>query len=251
MRKGLAVAALLAAALGASPSVAFAAGTDGVQVRGGRTFRGTVVEVRPRVLVRIRLDDGAEMTVPWTEVIAVRGPDGEPLPSAVAADPGPKSETPDRPRHWYGWQTLLVDAGSVVLMPFAGVGFVTYAVGPPAVHAAHGRAGPALGSFLMRVSLPLALAGIGVALADAGARSDPDSNSIATGPIFGALTGLIIGVMGSMAIDDAAIAWEPVKSSAPAVGSGASPGVAMAPWVTVTGDAEHRQVGWMGIVGSF
>lgn len=246
MRPSIAASALLGSALLGMPSVAHASGSDVVQVK-GRTFRGTVVETRPGVLVRLRLDDGTEVTAPWSEVVTI---DGEPLPPATAAKPGPKPAVTELPRHWYGWQTLLVDAGSLALMPLAGVGIVTYAVGPSIVHAAHGRAGPALGSILLRTSMPLLLAVFGVALADATPSNRP-SNGIAVGPIFGGLTGLVMGVLAAMAIDDAVLAWEPGKVSSPATGSAAPPSVMVVPKITLTGDAEHGHAGWVGIGGSF
>jgi hypothetical protein len=245
MRPSIAATALLGCALLGMASVAHASGSDVVQVK-GRTFRGTVVATRPGVLVRIRLDDGTEVTAPWSEVVTI---DGEPLPPATAPKPGPKPAT-ELPRHWYGWQTLLVDAGSLALMPLAGAGIVTYAVGPAIVHAAHGRAGPALASILLRTSMPLLLGVFGVALADP-APSNPPSNGIAAGPIFGGLAGLVLGALGAMAIDDAVLAWEPGKVPTPATGSGASPGVMMVPKITLTGDAEHGRAGWVGIGGTF
>ncbi len=228
------------------PSVAHASGSDVIQVR-GRAFRGTVVETRPGVLVRIRLDDGAEVTAPWSEVVTI---DGEPLPPATAAKPGPKPAVTELPRHWYGWQTLLVDAGSLVLMP-VGVGIVTYAVGPSIVHAAHGRAGPAIGSILLRTSMPLLLAVFGVALGDSTTPRNQTGDGIAVEPILGGITGLVIGVLGAMAIDDAVLAWEPGKAPTPAAGTAASPSVMLVPKITLTGDAEHGHAGWVGIGGSF
>jgi hypothetical protein len=247
MRGGIAVATLFGAALLGVPSVAHASGADVVQVK-GRTFRGTAVETRPGVLVRLRLDDSTEVTVLWSEVVSI---DGEPLPPATSVKPGPKPAQPDLPRHWYGWQTLLVDAGSVVLLPLAGVGIVTYAVGPSIVHAAHGRAGPALGSILLRVSMPLVLAVVGVGIGDAATPSNQNYNGVAPAPILGGLTGLVLGVLGAMAIDDAVFAWEPVKPSPAAAGLGASPSITIVPRITLTGDAEHGHARWMGIGGSF
>ena len=247
MRRGILVASLFGAALLGVPSVAHASGPDVVQVR-GRTFRGTVVETRPGVLVRIRFNDGDEVTVLWSEVVTI---DGASPPPAIPIKPGPKLAQPDLPRHWYGWQTLLVDAGSLVLMPLAGVGIVTYAVGPSIVHAAHGRAGAALGSILLRVSMPLVLAVVGVGIGGAATPSNQNYNGVAPAPILGGLTGLVLGVLGAMAIDGAVFAWEPVKPSPAAAGSRASSSVIVAPKISLTGDAEHGHAGWMGIGGTF
>lgn len=64
---------------------------------------------------------------------------------------------------WYGWQTLAFDAASVGSMAggiyeseelfFAG--FFGYVFGAPIVHGAHGESTKAVGSFAMRVALPI------------------------------------------------------------------------------------------------
>ena len=256
MRPSIAVTALLGSTLLGMPSVAHASGSDVIQVR-GRTFRGTVVESRPGVLVRIRLDDGAEVTAPWSEVVTI---DDQPLPPATAAKPAPKPAVTDLPRHWYGWQTILVDAGSLLMFlggaasqsgTLAAFSGVTYAVGPPIVHAVHGRAGEALGSVLLRVGLPFLLAVVGVGIGDAATPSNQSNNVFAAGPIVGALTGLVTGVLAAAAIDDAVLAWEPGPVSIPGKGTRASPSVVVVPKIALTGDAEHGHAGWVGIGGSF
>ncbi|HEY3818191.1 MAG TPA: hypothetical protein VGL81_13520 [Polyangiaceae bacterium] len=246
MRRDLAVAVLVAGALGSAPSLARA--DDVVRVT-GHTFHGTVVEARPRVLVRIRLADGAEMTVPWSEVLAIEHADGTPLPLAAP----PRATEPagaDLPRHWYGWQILLVDGGSLALLPLGGAGLVTYAVGPAVVHAAHGRAAPAIGSVLLRVGLPLVLGLAGLWVGTVATRPDQNSNDIATGPIFGGALGLLAGFIGAMVVDDAVLAWEPVKPS-PASKPGAAAPIRLVPRLALAGDAEHGRGGWMGLAVAF
>jgi hypothetical protein len=249
MRRGAPAAVLLAAALAVVPSNAQASGVDAVEVT-GRTFRGQLVEVRPHVLVRIRTSDTDEVTVPWSEIVAIHRADGEPVLPAMPAASGTGSPVADVPRHWYGWQSLLVDAGSLVLMPLGGAGLVTYAAGPPIVHAAHGRGGPALASILLRVGLPLVLGAVGLGIGAAASPSNQSNEGPALGPVVGALAGLGVGVLGAMAIDDAVIAWEPARA-AHAARSGAASGLAVVPWLTLGGDVEHSHAGWLGIVGVF
>ncbi len=249
MLRGALAAVLLVAAFAGVPSVAKASEADTVAVT-GRTFRGQLVEIRPHVLVRIRTSDTDEVTVPWSEVVAIHRGDGAPVLPVVPAAYAKAPAAPDGPRHWYGWQTLLVDAGSLVLMPFGGAGLVTYAVGPPFVHAAHGRGGPALASVLMRVGLPLVLGAAGLGLGAAATPSNASNNGVETAPFVGALAGLVLGMFGAMAIDDAVIAREPGKSAS-APRSGAAPGLAVVPWLSFGGDVEHSHAGWLGIVGAF
>ena len=50
--------------------------------------------------------------------------------------------------------------------------------------------------------------------------------------MLGGLTGLVLGVLGAIVIDDAVFAWEPVKPSPAAAGSGASPSITIVPRLT-------------------
>jgi hypothetical protein len=234
----------LAAALAVAPSMAHASGGDVVEVA-GRTFRGQLVAVRPHVRVRIRISDTDEVSVPWSEIVSLHRADGQPVLPATSAASGSAPAVADGLRHWYGWQSLLVDAGSLVLMPLAGAGLVTYALGPPIVHAAHGRGGPALASVLLRVGMPLVLGAAGLGIGALAMPSNQSNDGLAEGPVILGLGGLVVGALGAMAIDDAVIAWEPGKAQ------GAPGGVAVVPWVTFGGDGEHLHAGWIGVVGVF
>jgi len=64
-------------------------------------------------------------------------------------------------KHWYGWQTLLVDLGSVLTIPLGGVGLAGYALGAPIVHLAHGQVGRGVGSLGLRLALPLVGGAVG------------------------------------------------------------------------------------------
>jgi len=117
----------------------------------------------------------------------VEAPDGEvdvPAPSAEVEAPGAPGEVyapvpsaqvyapakPEQPQTtWYGWQTLLADGaaaglvGLAILSPdgnganvLGTASFVTYLVGGPIIHWAHGHGAKGWGSLGLRVGLPLA-----------------------------------------------------------------------------------------------
>jgi hypothetical protein len=244
MRRVIAIATLVAAALAVAPSVARASGADVVQVE-GRTFGGTVVERRPGVLVRIRLDDGSVLTVPWSEVVSMQigsGPAGLPPPPAPI-----RAACESLPEHWYGWQTLLVDAGSVVLLALPNAaGVFTYALGTPIVHAAHGKWGTGLGSLGLRVGLPLLLGLTGLMI---GSLS-PSAGNTPIPVIDGGLIGLTGGMVAASAIDAAWLAWEPVRASGGAKGGGLPP-LTVVPMIALPVGSEHGYAKGLGIAGTF
>lgn len=258
MQRGPPIAALVTAvALGVLPSVAQAAGSDVVQVR-GHTFRGTVVENRPNVLVTIRLDDGTEITAPWSEVVAVDRRGSEPpAPPTTAPEPAPEPTAPEPPRHWYGWQTLLLDTASFALLVAAAqshssgvldVSGLTYALGPSVVHMAHGQGAKAVADVLLRLGAPVACAVAGGVIGAAMATPDPNTKGEEVLPwLGGAVVGLVVGVVAAVSIDAAALAWEPGKAPSPSTGSP----LTLTPRLAVTGDAEHGHGAWMGVAGSF
>jgi hypothetical protein len=260
MQQGPAIAALLAAgALGVLPSVARAAGSDVVQVR-GHTFRGTVIENRPNVLVTIRLDDGTEITAPWSEVVAIdqRGSGPRPPPATSGPAPEPEPASPGTPRQWYGWQTLLVDAASLALLvagaesrssAVLGVSGLTYALGPSVVHVAHGQGAKGIADVLLRVGVPVAFAAAGGLIGAATASPNRNTEEEEVLPwLGGAAVGLAIGLVTAVSIDAALLAWEPGKASSPSTGA---PPLTLTPRLAVTGDAEHGHGGWMGVGGAF
>src|SRR5512140_417237 len=103
------------------------------------------------------------------------GPEGHPVPAAptsTSATPAPPA--PSRATHWYGWQTLLVDAGAIGLATVSanstGAGYGAlglYAFGGPLVHVLHDRAGIGGLDLGIRVGGPivLGLIGMGIELA--------------------------------------------------------------------------------------
>jgi hypothetical protein len=288
MRRSVVMGALLAAALGGLSTAARASGSDVVQIR-GRTFRGTIVENRPHVLVTIRLDDGSQITAPWSEVVAIdqrSEPSSAATPSAAAPETAPPETTPPKttpprttpprtpvpdttlpettppesPRHWYGWQTLLVDAGSLALLVagaeaqssvVGGLAGMSYAAGPSFVHLAHGRGVQAIGDVLIRVGVPVAFAVAGGLIAvDTSSPNESSEEAGLPNWLGGAALGLVIGVVTAVAIDAAALAWEPRTHASPSAGGG-SVHVTLMPRLTFSGDAERGRTGWIGLGGSF
>ncbi len=246
MRAGFPIAALVAAALAGAPSVARASGPDEVRV-GGRTYRGTVQESRPGVLVRIRLDDGSTLTVPWSEVVSLQigsGPAGLPPTPRRPADRDPCES---RPKHWYGWQLLISDAGSVLLVPI-GVGLVTYAVVPPVMHGLHSQWGSAASSLVLRLGLPpvMAVTGLFVGARAAPASQQDDGEWVVMGGLFGLLGGMAT----AMAIDDSLLAWAPDRTT-PLLKTGFDPHLTLVPMIAVPGGPEHGYAKGLGIAGTF
>jgi hypothetical protein len=113
-------------------------------------------------------------------------------------------------RHWYGYQILILDALAVtaVLVDEAAdwggaaaipAGFL-YVVGPPSMHSlGHDREGAALGSLVLRLSLP-----IGGAV---GAAVSCDGDEC----VANAGTGLVLGAALATLIDAGILGWKDVK----------------------------------------
>ncbi len=127
--------------------------------------------------------------------------------------------------HWYGWQNLLADGGSIVgglgaaaatsSTDVLWIGVVGYFLGSPVIHVAHGRVVPAIVSLAMHVGLPYAGVRLGAKAEDCPAHEYADGCGIG-----GALIGLGIGVLAATAIDAAALAYEDVATPTPTKSSG-------------------------------
>jgi hypothetical protein len=158
-----------------------------------------------------------------------------------AANPEPLGErasTAQR-RHWYGWQTLLVDGGVLVgtlaissggrsgslALPVITTGFI---VGGPIVHAAHGQATSALGSLVLRASGPLLIA--------AAFASDTTSGGGGYAAPLGLLVLGVLAIPAAIAIDSAVIAREDVPLEK---ATSRRPMIGAAPWV----DMNRRAAG--------
>ncbi len=154
------------------------------------------------------------------------GPIGTPEDRVAARDIGRELTEPDPDaRHWYGWETLTVDAVSIAAMPLAGVGVGGYLLGAPIVHAAHDRWGAAATSLGMRVALPIAGAYAGVALANC-PKNTQDEGMCGLGE---ALVGLGLGMLTAIVIDAAVLGYEPAPSKSATIAR--LPQVAIAPWI--------------------
>jgi hypothetical protein len=124
-------------------------------------------------------------------------------------------------KRWYGGPILLADGiayGSIGLgfgvwetAPAAiPIGVVTYALGGPIVHLAHGNWGRAAISTGLRITLPV----VGLAIGANTHDHDYDSNS---GDVADALLGgVFAGMLAATLVDAALVAYEPVSES-PAV----------------------------------
>ena len=133
---------------------------------------------------------------------------------AAAADHSPDGAPRSQHRHWYGWQTLIVDGMSILVVPVvaakadssAGTGLAVggYFLGGPIVHWAHGQVGKGFGSLGLRVGLPVAGA-LGGMLAARAASDCISYCSVAFGLIGGAF-----GVAAALVIDPAVLAYERV-----------------------------------------
>jgi hypothetical protein len=143
--------------------------------------------------------------------------------SPAFADPAPIDPvwpwTPADPGS-YRLEVVAVDASAVAMLAIGhdstavvGLAIATYALGSPILHLVHHRPGNAVGSFALRVGLPLAGAALGYALTSGG----PSSSDIPAGA-GGGLIGLIGGVIAASAIDIGALAKdETAPRVAPAV----------------------------------
>jgi hypothetical protein len=91
-------------------------------------------------------------------------PDPPPVPAALErSEPQADRRTPDE-RRWYGAQTLAMDGIALGLLVLGassesgeliGLSGLTYLLGGPIVHAAHGRAGMSFASLGVRIGFPI------------------------------------------------------------------------------------------------
>ncbi|HSO40490.1 MAG TPA: hypothetical protein VLT33_48520 [Labilithrix sp.] len=123
--------------------------------------------------------------------------------------------------HWYGWQTLLVDGASLLVLPAvamtsdsAGGGLLLvagggYLLGGPIVHLAHGEVARAFASLGLRAGLPLVGGFVGVAAAKENCRGELCG-------LGGAFVGAALGMVAATIIDPAALAYEKVEDESSA-----------------------------------
>ncbi|HET7538658.1 MAG TPA: hypothetical protein VFK05_02265 [Polyangiaceae bacterium] len=145
-------------------------------------------------------------------------PTEEPAPKLPATSAAPPRET----WRWYGWQTLAADgvAGAIFLVAYAddhnpalfGLSGVSFALGAPAIHVAHGRWAVAMGSLGLRILGPCVGAVIG-----AGADVRASQDAAGGGDTHGKWTAVGAGLGGVVvsAIDAAILAHDPHWSRPP------------------------------------
>jgi hypothetical protein len=154
---------------------------------------------------------------------------------------------------WYGWQGLITD-GVALTFTLAGmfsrtgtlttIGLITYGLGFPIVHMAHGDVGRGFGSIGMRVLLPLLGAGIG-AIAAVAAEPRGDRGDAAGD---GALVGAFIGGGGASLVDATALGYksEKVEANGPPAARRDAPALSIAPLFSA-----YRGRASIGLAGRF
>ena len=156
--------------------------------------------------------------------------------------------------HWYGWQILIVDASWIVLgVATAGIDsqsaihalpVLTYALGPPIVHWAHGRVGIGFADLGIRVVGPFAVGLLGAVVgAAAGANSTNQSDDAAAGFVVGAL----VGFLSALIVDPAVLAYEKVPAEPAAAKANDKSWFTLAPVAKIGGrDPNHPSTFGLG-----
>jgi hypothetical protein len=118
--------------------------------------------------------------------------------------------------HWYGWQTLLADAGSIGL-GFASkevaVGALAYGLVPPIIHWSHGNVGRGFASLGIRLGGPVVGALVGLVIGTAIASNDHTQGFAAIGAqlddeLGGLVVGAGVGYLSAVVVDAAALSWD-------------------------------------------
>lgn len=145
----------------------------------------------------------------------------------------PELRESSQPARWYGWQTLLVDAGSVglVLVPSQAtrwIGGTACFAATPLVHVAHGRPAVGLASLAIRaVGFAVAVSGIDAAQGPEGAGGGD-----ASGYLVGA--GILVA---APFVDALVFAREPARPAARAASLRWSPTLAVTDRAAIGGVA--------------
>jgi hypothetical protein len=170
-------------------------------------------------------------TLHWSGVIAAfavawTGPRVASAQEALRAAPDdeapPNEESVavrSRPAQWYGWQILLADTGVAGTVALAGAtsssaasgllegtAIVGYLVDGPLIHAAHHQGAKVGYSLALRLLLPVAGVGIGVAAASGDAQSNAP---FSFQPLVDAVIGFGVGMIAAAVVDGVALGWGP------------------------------------------
>lgn len=175
---------------------------------------------------------GAPPQAPPEEVAAEPPKAEPPQAKAPAAPPAPcpppapvakpKRAEPPPQTVWYGWQTILADAGAVTLAVSSGLleenkgaplaaGLGVYLLGAPLIHAVNGQLGKGAGSFGLRLGAPIAGTVGGLAL---GVATCPADDGLNNGPycqIGLAALGGLAGIITASVVDAAVLAKKEVR----------------------------------------
>jgi hypothetical protein len=181
----------------------------------------------------------------------------ERTPPAASGSPlrdSPESQNSDEePGHtWYGWQLMLVDTGSLLLLftPAPALALVSYFAAPPAIHAANDQGSRAWLSFVLRLGIPLAGAGLGL-LAASGGSCDKQEEPALCGYAL-VVGGLAIGMFAAAIIDDTALAWKVSEDRQIRFTSGEPGHPPETPTVSVgVGVLPYRHGAGLGLAGQF
>jgi hypothetical protein len=177
-------------------------------------------------------------------------------PAPVPA-PVPDTDVPaERFRtHWYGYQPLLIDGGTLLLLIVsaaaqsgtgAGLTLIPYLVGGPTVHLVHGRYSTAGIDLGIRAGAPLVTGVIGFgigALLGAGAGGSGSNGSFVSPELAGALVGGVLGffggIVGAVGVDAGLLSRERIPMTPPSA-------LQWAPTVLPTRGGAH-----VGVAGTF
>jgi hypothetical protein len=156
-------------------------------------------------------------------------------PAGATPADKPKEEEHFR-RNWYGYQTLLIDAGALILLVSAiapansnngglesaliDLSATTYIVGGPVVHLLHGRYAMSGIDLAVRAGAPLVLGVLGAAIGAAAGGSSNNSNGgffspAETGAIVGGVLGFSGGIVGAIVVDASVLAVDKTPLSKP------------------------------------
>jgi hypothetical protein len=189
-------------------------------------------------------------------------PPADATPDALAAprrQPERATERAENPgRRWYGWQIIFTDAAAIASLSAAGkdsgwgdLAVALYLAGGPAVHFAHGNGTKALGSFGIRVLVPVGGAGVGAAVgAIAGGNNDCGGGFCFPPALVGAAVGFGVGLIAASIVDIAALAYD----NPPAAESAASSApfrLHLTPIASLPRDASGHIAPGLGLAASF
>jgi hypothetical protein len=140
------------------------------------------------------------------------------VPEGFPSEDAPPTRTPvafgDR---WYGWETLLVDAGAFGIFAagirlgsegIAGTGALVYGAGPPVIHGLRGHAEMGAVDLMVRVFAPITLGAAGFAIDEASSPPCSPTAFVCIRGLGGAAVGILAGYVGAVVLDAGFLAWD-------------------------------------------